>query len=116
MRFTIVEGPQTIVDHVIIAGNLRISTETIEREVVLREGEPLASGPSSRAARISNALELFRRVQIEALTHSGESRRDVLVRVEEAPATSVDVGGGVEGSYILRPTGEGRRRRGPLPS
>ena len=107
VRFTIVEGPQIIVDHVIIAGNRRISTETIEQEVVLREGEPFGESAVVQSRANLNALELFRRVQIEALAHSGESRRDVLVRVEEAPATSVDVGGGVEGSYILRPTGEG---------
>src|SRR4030095_13412868 len=40
VRFTIVEGPQIIVDHVIISGNRRISTETIEREIALRSGEP----------------------------------------------------------------------------
>ena len=107
VQFTIVEGPQIIVDHVIIAGNRRISTETIEQEVVLRPGEPFGESAVVQSRANLNALELFRRVQIEALAHSGESRRDVLVRVEEAPATSVDVGGGVEGSYILRPTGEG---------
>ena len=107
VRFTIVEGQQIIVDHVIIAGNRRISTQTIEQEVVLREGEPYGEAAVVQSRANLNALELFRRVQIEALTHSGESRRDVLVRVEEAPSTSVDVGGGVEGSYIARPTGEG---------
>ena len=44
VRFTIVEGPQIIVDHVIIAGNRRISTETIEREI---------AASSRRAARRS---------------------------------------------------------------
>jgi outer membrane protein assembly factor BamA len=107
VRFTIVEGPQIIVDHVIIAGNRRISTETIEQEIMLREGEPYGEAAVVQSRANLNALELFRRVQIEALVHSGETRRDVLVRVEEAPATSVDVGGGVEGGYIVRPTGEG---------
>jgi len=107
VRFTIAEGPQILVDHVIIAGNRRISTETIEQEIVLREGEPFGESAVVQSRANLNALELFRRVQIEALAHSGESRRDVLVRVEEAPATSVDIGGGIEGSYILRPTGEG---------
>jgi outer membrane protein insertion porin family len=107
VRFTIDEGRQIIVDHVIIAGNRRISTETIEQEIVLREGEPFGEAAVVQSRANLNGLELFRRVQIEALTHSGDVRRDVLVRVEEAPATAVDVGGGVEGSYVLRPTGEG---------
>jgi outer membrane protein insertion porin family len=105
--FTVAEGPQIIVDHVIIAGNRRISTETIEQEVVLRTGEPYGDSAVLQSRANLNGLELFRRVQIESLAHSGETRRDVLVQVEEAPATSVAVGGGVEGTTILRPTGVG---------
>ena len=105
VRFSIVEGPQIIVDHVIIAGNRRISTQTIEQEVVLREGEPLGDAAVVQSRANLNALELFRRVQIQALAPSGEARRDVLVTVEEAPSTSVDVGGGVEGSYIAAADG-----------
>ena len=107
VRFTIVEGPQIIVDHIIIAGNLRISTQTIEQEIVLRPGEPYGEAAVVQSRANLNRLELFRRVQIEALAHSGETRRDVLVQVEEAPATTVAVGGGVEGMTILRPTGDG---------
>ena len=107
VRFVIVEGPQIIVDHVIIAGHRRISTETIEQEVVLREGEPFGEAAVVQSRANLNALELFRRVQIQALAPSGGARRDVLVTVEEAPSTSVDVGGGIEGSFIARPTGEG---------
>ena len=107
VRFTIVEGQPIIIDHVIIAGNRRISTETIEREVVLREGEPFGESAVVQSRANLNALELFRRVQIEALAPSGEGRRDVVVRVEEAPSTLVEVGGGVEGSYYLRATGVG---------
>jgi outer membrane protein insertion porin family len=107
VRFTIVEGPQIIVDHIIIAGNRRISTETIEREIVLRPGEPYGEAARVQSRANLNRLELFRRIQIEALAHSGETRRDVLVQVEESPSTTVDLSGGVEGGYFVRPTGEG---------
>ena len=93
----IIEGPQIIVDHVIIAGNRRISTETIEREIVLQSRRALGDAAVVAEPDDLNRLELFRRVQIEALAHSGEPRRDVLVQVEEAPPTTVDLGGGVEG-------------------
>ena len=36
-----------------------------------------------------------------------EPRRDVLVRVEEAPPTTLGFGGGLEGGFRLRPTAEG---------
>src|SRR5262249_11447210 len=40
--FIVREGPQVFVDHVIIAGNVRTSTETIERELQLKPGDPLS--------------------------------------------------------------------------
>jgi outer membrane protein insertion porin family len=107
VRFTVVEGPQIIVDHVIIAGNRHISTETIEREIAVRPGEPYGEGAVVQSRLNLNRLELFRRVQIEALGHSGETRRDVLVQVEESASTTVDLSGGVEGGYFVRPTGVG---------
>lgn len=107
VRFTIVEGPQIIVDHVIISGNRRISTETIEREILLRPGEPYGEAAVVQSRINLNRLELFRRVQIEAVAHSGETRRDILVQVEESASTTVDFSGGVEGGFFARPTGEG---------
>src|SRR6185503_1379714 len=103
--FTITEGQQVIVDHVIIVGNRRTSTSTIQRELTLRPGEPLGYAARIESQQRVSALGLFRRVNITELTHSGESRRDVLVQVEEAPPTSIAYGGGLEGGTRLRPTG-----------
>ena len=103
--FTITEGQQVIVDHVIIVGNRRTSTSTIQRELTLRPGEPLGYAARIESQQRVSALGLFRRVNITELTHSGESRRDVLVQVEEAPPTTISYGGGLEGQTILRPTG-----------
>jgi outer membrane protein insertion porin family len=104
--FRLREGPQAIVDHIIIVGNRRISTDVIERELLLREGQPLGYSAliESRARLV--ALGLFRRIQIEPLPHGGEGRRDVLVEVEESDSTVLDLGGGVEGRFELR-TGAG---------
>ncbi|HLG58073.1 MAG TPA: POTRA domain-containing protein [Vicinamibacterales bacterium] len=107
IAFTINEGPQIIVDHIIITGNRRISTETIERELVVKPGDPLGDAAMVQSRSNLVALELFRRIQIEAPSHGGETRRDVVVQVEESPATTIDGGGGVEGGYFLRPTGPG---------
>jgi hypothetical protein len=103
--FTITEGPQVLVDHVIIVGNRRTSTATIQRELTLKPGEPLGYAARIESQQRLTALGLFRRINITELTHSGESRRDVLVQVEEAPPTSISYGGGLEGQTILRPTG-----------
>jgi outer membrane protein insertion porin family len=44
-------------------------------------------------------------VRISELPHVGETRRDVLVELDEAPPTTVGYGGGIEGGTRLRPTG-----------
>ena len=107
IRFAIAEGQQVVVDHVIIVGNERTSTQTIERELLLKPGQPLGYSARIESQQRLAALGLFRRVAIEELRHAGESRRDVLVQVEEAPPTTIGYGGGVEGGTRLRPTGEG---------
>jgi outer membrane protein assembly complex protein YaeT len=103
--FAITEGPQVIVDHIIIVGNRRTSTATIQRELLLRPGEPLGYAARIESQQRLSGLGLFRRVNITELTHESESRRDVLVQVEEAPPTTISYGGGLEGQTILRPTG-----------
>lgn len=109
IRFVVAEGPQVIVDDVIIIGNQRTSTETIERELLLRPGQPLGFSARIESQQRLAALGLFRRVVIDELRQGGEPRRDVLVQVEEAPPTTIDYGGGVEGGTRLRPTGEAGR-------
>ncbi|NOT26910.1 MAG: BamA/TamA family outer membrane protein [Acidobacteria bacterium] len=106
VRFVIVEGPQVFVDHVIILGNQRTSTATITREVLLKPGGPLGYQARIETQQRLTGLGLFRRVTVEELRHGGEARRDVLIRVEEAPPTTIGYGGGVEGGTRLRPTGE----------
>jgi outer membrane protein assembly complex protein YaeT len=106
IRFDINEGPQVMVDHIIIVGNQRTSTETIEREVTLKPGQPLGYSARIETQQRLAALGLFRRVAVDELRHGGEARRDVLIQVEEAPPTTIGYGGGVEGGTRLRPTGD----------
>jgi outer membrane protein assembly factor BamA len=106
VHFVISEGPQVLVDHVIIVGNRRTSAATIEREVLLKPGGPLGYSARIETQQRLAALGLFRRVVVDELRHAGQARRDVLIRVEEAPPTTIGYGGGVEGGTRLRPTGE----------
>jgi outer membrane protein assembly factor BamA len=50
---------------------------------------------------------LFRRVRITDVPHGSSNEHDVLITVEEAPATSVGYGGGLEATQRLRSTGPG---------
>ncbi|OFW30574.1 MAG: hypothetical protein A3H97_05780 [Acidobacteria bacterium RIFCSPLOWO2_02_FULL_65_29] len=94
--FTVSEGPRVFVDHVLIAGNTRTSTETIERELQLKSGDPLGLEAVAESQRRLAALGLFRRTRITELGHGDETTRDLLVAVEEAPATTIGYGGGLE--------------------
>jgi outer membrane protein assembly factor BamA len=107
VRFTISEGPQILVDHVIIVGNERTSTETIERELLLKPGEPLGYSARIESQQRLSALGLFRRVRIDELQHGGDARRDVMVQVEEAPPTTISYGGGLEVGSRLRTADSG---------
>jgi outer membrane protein assembly complex protein YaeT len=99
--FTVREGPRIFVDHVLIVGNVRTSGRTIEQTLGIKPGDPLsASAVSDGESRLA-ALGLFRRTRISELRHGEETRRDLLVTVEEAPPTTVGYGGGFEVQQIV---------------
>ena len=100
--FAIHEGPQILIDHVLVVGNERTSRETILREVQLKSGQPLSQQQEDETRSRLTALGLFRRVDISYLQLPGEqNRRDVVITVEEAPVTTIGYGGGLEGGKRL---------------
>ena len=106
--FSVHEGPRIFVDHVLIIGNVRTSTDTIERELQIKPGDVLREAAAIESRRRLLTLGLFRRVQVTELGHGDEAKRDVLISVEEAPATTVVFGGGVEGGLrVVRIAEEG---------
>lgn len=107
VAFMVTEGPQVFVEHVLVVGNEKTSTEMIRREVTLKPGAPLSYAELTESQRRISALGLFRRVRITELDHGAPNQRDLLVTVEEAPATTVGYGGGVEGGQRLRRTEPG---------
>jgi outer membrane protein insertion porin family len=102
LAFTIHEGPQILIDHVLIVGNQRTKRDTIVREVQLKSGQPLSQQQEDETRARITSLGLFRRVDISYLQLPGEqNRRDVVITVEEAPVTSISYGGGLEGGKRL---------------
>ncbi len=95
--FMINEGRQIIVDHVIVAGNSRVSTATILGQVTLKLGQPLGQAVRAESQRRLNDLAIFRRVSItQGPETAGDGRVDVIVSVEESSATTIGYGGGIE--------------------
>ena len=100
--FRIAEGAQILIEHVLIVGNEQIDSAGIRREITLAEGQPLGLAAVAETRRRLNALGLFRRIDIREFSHGGGNRRDVVIVVEEAPATRLGYGGGLELSQRLR--------------
>ena len=102
-----------IVDHILIVGN-------VAHRSPRSSCASCSSSPASRSAsqdqfesrRRLSALGLFRRVQITELTHGSGNEHDVLVTVEEAPATTIGYGGGLEGVHDAAHDRSGRAGRG----
>ncbi|MCE2514176.1 MAG: BamA/TamA family outer membrane protein [Acidobacteria bacterium] len=100
--FRVREGRQVRVDHVLVVGNRRVTAEAVRREIPLAPGMPLGLDEIAETRRRLNALGIFRRIDIREFSHGALDRRDLIIEVEEAPATRVAYGGGLEGSQRLR--------------
>ena len=97
------EGPQTLLDHVIISGNRRVSEETIRAAVRIKAGEPLGTAARIEIQQRLSALGLFRRVQITEAPHDvGDPGTDLIITVDESPTTTVTYGGGLEAGLRAR--------------
>jgi outer membrane protein assembly complex protein YaeT len=102
VRILISEGPQVMIDKVIILGNDRTSASTIERALTLHPGAPLGYAARLESQQRLAALGLFRRVQISEHRHGSAARSDIVVQVDEAPPTTIGYGGGLEAGSRLR--------------
>lgn len=102
VTYRVTEGTQTLVDRVIIVGNVRVDDETIRRELALEQGEPYGLDRVFESQRRLSALGLFRSVRITDIATSDGGRHDVVVTVEEAPVTTIGYGAGLEGGQRLR--------------
>jgi outer membrane protein assembly factor BamA len=103
-------GPRTIVDHVVLAGLVQTKEATVEREMVLRPGEAFSFERVLESQRRLSALGIFERVGISEIDPNRERRRDLVVRVEEAPSTAISWGVGYSEQDRLRGSVEVTRR------
>ena len=91
------EGPQTLVDRVIVRGNDRTDEEVIRKSISLRSGEPASFSRLLEVERDLYRLGIFSRVEVD-LTPAplGESTRDIVIRVEEGQVRRLTYGGGYD--------------------
>jgi outer membrane protein assembly factor BamA len=103
-------GARTIVEHVVLAGLGRTRAVTVEREMALRPSEPFSFERLLESQRRLSGLGIFERVSISDLDPGRETRRDVVVSLQEAPRTSWSWGVGWSEQDRLRGSVELTRR------
>ncbi|HVT57695.1 MAG TPA: POTRA domain-containing protein [Thermoanaerobaculia bacterium] len=93
----VLEGPQRVVDRVIVRGNRRTGEQVIRRALAVKHGEPIGQTKLYELESSLYRLGIFSRVDVD-LTGSGldTAERDLLVRVEEGKAKSLTYGAGYD--------------------
>jgi outer membrane protein insertion porin family len=110
IRLLAVPGPRTIVERVVVAGLDRTREDVVRRELRLREGEPLGVDDLLETQRRLSALGLFESVTIVELAAETPGGRTLVIRVDEAPRTSVAYGIGFGERDLVRGSVEVTRR------
>ena len=103
-------GPRTIVEHVVLSGLGRTRATVVEREMVLRSGEPFSFERVLESQRRLSGLGIFERVSIAELDPERDRRRDIVVSVQEAPRTTWSWGLGYSEQDRMRGSVELTRR------
>lgn len=89
----VIEGPQTVIDRVILRGNHKTREEVLEEAIRLQPGEPVSRSRLLEVERRLYGLGIFSRVQVElGPADLAEETRDVIVRVEEGRTRRVSYG------------------------
>jgi outer membrane protein insertion porin family len=95
--YHITEGPQTRVRRILLSGYSRTRLKVIQREIRVKQGEPLREGDVVESQRRLYNLGIFNRVTIEPQNPDGsDPDKDIVVLVEEAKRYTMAYGGGFE--------------------
>ena len=110
VRIVVAPGARTFVDRVVVAGLDRTREEVVRRELRVREGEALGVDDVLETQRRLSSLGLFDAVTIVEIAGEAAGRRTLVIRVSEAPRTSVSYGIGYGERDLVRGSVEVTRR------
>jgi outer membrane protein insertion porin family len=95
--YKIQEGSQVMVRRVLLSGYNHTRRKVVQRQVKLKEGQPLREGDVVESQQKLYNLGVFNRVTIDAQNSAGtDPEKDVVVLVEEAKRYTIAYGGGFE--------------------
>jgi outer membrane protein insertion porin family len=92
--FEIVEGPETYVERINIAGNTRSEEKILRREIPMAEGDLFTSQKLARAKQRLTNLNYFDKVEAKTVPGSSKDKIVVNIDVTEKPTGLFSIGGG----------------------
>jgi outer membrane protein insertion porin family len=97
------EGPQRVVDRIVLRGNQRTRSDVIRRTIGLDRGEPISDTRLLEIERNLYRLGIFSRVDVGVIRAGlGSTERDVLIRVEEGLPQRLTYGVGYDSEDGVR--------------
>jgi outer membrane protein insertion porin family len=97
------EGPQRVVDRIVLRGNQRTRSDVIRRTIGLDRGQPISDTRLLEIERNLYRLGIFSRVDVGVLRAGlGSTERDVLIRVEEGLPQRLTYGVGYDSEDGVR--------------
>lgn len=101
--FRVFEGPQSIVDRIVVRGNRRTDADVIRRSISVGAGDPVSARQLLGLQRELFGLGIFSRAQVSVAPGTPyTSGRDLLVEVEEGRNRRVTYGGGFDSEDGVR--------------
>jgi outer membrane protein assembly complex protein YaeT len=96
----VTEGLQEVVSTISVIGSHRISDDTIREWMTIHQGDPLSATKLDDSKRALIEKGSFRTVEFSATEPNADGRVELIVRLDEAPATTIGIGGGVSGQSV----------------
>jgi outer membrane protein assembly complex protein YaeT len=97
VAYTITEGEQVFVDHVLVSGREHTRPYVVNREMRIGDGDPLSQSRMVASQRRLYDLGLFNQVDMAVQNPDGqEPSKDVLFNLQEARRWTFRYGGGIE--------------------
>ncbi|MDX5321257.1 MAG: outer membrane protein assembly factor BamA [Bacteroidota bacterium] len=97
------EGPQAIVNKILISGNTKTSDWVILREIRTRPGQKFSRSDIQRSVRELAALGYFdpEKIEVNPLPNYAAGTVDIEYRVEERPSDQIELSGGFGAGFIV---------------
>ncbi len=103
IEIRITEGPQAIVNKILVTGNTKTSDYVILREIRTRPGQKFSRSDIQRSVRELAALGYFdpEKIEVNPIPNYAAGTVDIEYRVEERPSDQIELSGGFGAGFIV---------------